>query len=51
MKDIFKNNKDLKIYLHLQTNMIKNIKKPGSELNESTKQPHRRFIQNDLALK
>ena len=51
MKDILKNNKDLKIYLHLQTNMIKNIKKPGSELNESTKQPHRRFIQNDLALK
>ena len=26
MKDIFKNNQGLKIYLHLQTNMIKNIK-------------------------
>ena len=31
--------------------MIKNIKKQKSELNESTKQPHRRFIRVDLALK
>ena len=31
--------------------MIKNIKKNRSELNESTKQSHRRFIHVDLALK
>ena len=29
----------------------KGYKKQGSELNESTNQPHRRFIQVDLALK
>ena len=31
--------------------MIKNIKKTRSELNESTKQPNRRFSHIDLALK
>ena len=31
--------------------MIKNTKKHRSELNESTEQPNRRFIHNDLASK
>ena len=51
MKDMFKNNQNLKIYLHLQTNMMKNTKKCRYELNGSTEQPHRRFIHIDLALK
>ena len=51
MKDMLKNNYDLKIYLHLQTSILKNIKKQRSWLNESTKQPNRRFIHVDLALK
>ena len=51
MKGMFKNNQDIKIQLHLQTNMIKKYKKCKSELNESTKQPNRRFIHIDLALK
>ena len=50
MKDMFKNNQDLKIYLQVQTTMIRNIKK-RFELNKSTKQSHKRFISVDLALK
>ena len=40
-----------KIYMHLQTSILKNIKKQRSELNESTNQPNRRFIHVDLVLK
>ena len=35
----------------LSNNYDKGYKKQRSELNESTNQPHRRFIQVDLALK
>ena len=38
--------------MHFQTNMIKKKQQQQrSDLTESTNQPHRRFIQVDLALK
>ena len=48
MKDTLKNNQDLPA---LSNKYDKEYKKQRSELNESTNQPHRRFIQADLALK
>ena len=58
---MFKNNQELKIYLHLQTSILKNIKntnqypkeykKHRSESDGSTDQPNRRYIHVKLALK
>ena len=50
MKDIFKK-LGLKNLPALSNKYDKDYKKQRSELNESTNQPHRRFIQVDLALK